>query len=55
LTQFRGEYFFDRTDSGGTLKMLTLLDEYSRQCLAIQVERQITAPQVLGVLEQAMI
>ena len=35
--------------------MLTLLDEYSRQCLAIQVERQITAPQVLGVLEQAMI
>ena len=35
--------------------MMTLLDEYSRQALAIQVEQQITATEVLGVLEQAMI
>ena len=35
--------------------MMTLLDEYSRQSVAIQVERQITAAEVLGVLEQAMI
>ena len=35
--------------------MMTLLDEYSRQSLAIQVERQITAAEVLGMLEQAMI
>ena len=35
--------------------MMTLLDEYSRPSLAIQVERQITAAQVLGVLEQTMI
>ena len=49
------DFIFDRTDSGGALKMMTLLDEYSRQSLAIQVERQITSPQVLGVLEQAMI
>ena len=34
---------------------MTLLDEYSRQLLAIHVERQIAAAQVLGVLEQAMI
>jgi putative transposase len=34
--------------------MMTLLDEYTRQCLAIQVERQITAAQVLAVLEKAM-
>ncbi len=34
---------------------MTLLDEYSRPSLAIQVDRQITAAQVLGVLEQAMI
>ena len=45
---------FDRTDKGGTLKMMTLLDEYTRQSLAIQVERQLTAPQVLAVLEKAM-
>ena len=34
--------------------MMTLLDEYTRQCLAIQVERQITAAQVLAVLKKAM-
>ena len=49
------DFIFDRTDNGGSLKMMTLLDEYSRQSLAIQVERQITAAEVLGVLEQAMI
>ena len=48
------DFIFDRTDNGGTLKMMTLLDEYTRQCLAIQVERQITAAQVLAVLEKAM-
>ena len=49
------DFIFDRTDNGGTIKMMTLLDEYTRQCLAIQVERQITADQVLGVLKKAMI
>ena len=34
--------------------MMTLLDQYSRQSLAIQGERQITADQVLVVLWQAM-
>jgi putative transposase len=49
------DFIFDRNDNGGTLKMMTLLDEYSRQCLAIQVERHSTAAQVLGVLERVMI
>ena len=49
------DFIFDRTDNGGTLKRMTLLDEYSRPCLAIQVERQITAAEVLAVLEKAMI
>ena len=48
------DFIFDRTDKGGTLKMMTLLDEYTRQSLAIQVERQLTATQVLAVLERAM-
>jgi len=48
------DFIFDRTDKGGTLKMMTLLDEYTRQSLAIQVERQLTASQVLAVLEKAM-
>ena len=48
------DFIFDRTDKGGTLKMMTLLDEYPRQSLAIQVERQLTASEVLAVLERAM-
>ena len=48
------DFIFDRTDKGSTLKMLTMLDEYSRRCLAIQVERQIQSEQVLMTLWQAM-
>ena len=48
------DFIFDRTDKGSTLKMLTMLDEYTRQCLAIRVERQIRSEQVLAKLWQAM-
>ena len=41
------DFIFDRTDKGSTLKMLTILDEYTRQCVAIRVERQIRSEQVL--------
>ena len=48
------DFIFDRTDKGSTLKMLTMLDEYTRQCLAIRIERQIKSGQVLATLWQAM-
>ena len=48
------DFIFDRTDKGSTLKMLTLLDEFTRQCVAIRVERQIRSEQVLATLWQAM-
>ena len=48
------DFIFDRTDKGSTLKMLTMLDEYTRQCVAIRVERQIRSEQVLATLWQAM-
>ncbi len=48
------DFLFDRTENGGTLKMMTLLDEYTRQSLAIRVERQFTATQVLQTLWRAM-
>ena len=35
--------------------MLTMLDEYTRQRLAIRVERQLTADQVLATLWQVMV
>ena len=48
------DFIFDRTDKGSTLKMLTMLDEYTRQCVTIRVERQIRSEQVLATLGQAM-
>jgi transposase InsO family protein len=48
------DFIFDRTDKGSPLKMLTTLDEYTRQCVAILVERQIRSEQVLATLWQAM-
>jgi len=44
------DFIFDRTDKGSTLKMLTMLDEYSRRCLAIRVERHIQSGHVLFTL-----
>ena len=48
------DFIFDRTDKGSTLKMLTMLDEFTRQCVAMRVERQIRSDQVLATLWQAM-
>ena len=36
-----------RTTEGRLLRMLTVLDEYTRECLAIEVERKLTAEDVL--------
>ena len=49
------DFIFDRTEKGSTIKMLTMLDEYTRQRLAIRVERQLTADQVLATLWQVMV
>tara|TARA_Y100000588_G_C13874819_1_gene761870 strand:+ start:512 stop:691 length:180 start_codon:yes stop_codon:yes gene_type:complete len=48
------DFIFNRTDKGSALEMLTMFDEYTRQCLAIRVERQMRAEQVLATLWQAM-
>ena len=37
-----------RTHGGRTLQLLTLLDEVTRECLAIRVERRIGSPDVNG-------
>ena len=49
------DFIVDRTDNGGTLKMMTLLDEYRRQYLAIQIESQLTGAEVMRGLERATI
>jgi len=44
------DFFHDRTSDGGPLKWLTLLDEYTRECLALEVRRSLTAEAVRDVL-----
>jgi transposase InsO family protein len=48
------DFIHDRTDNGGTLKMLTLIDEYTRQCLAIRPARTLKSEDVLEVVKQAV-
>jgi len=48
------DFVFDRTADGLRLKLLTLVDEFSRECLAVHVARSITADEVLGVLASVM-
>ncbi len=48
------DFVHDRTDNGGPLKMMTLIDEYTRKCLDIRVARQLTSADVLSVLSEAI-
>jgi len=45
------DFLVDRTEDGRQLKLLTVIDEYTRECLAIEVARSFTADDVVGVLE----
>jgi putative transposase len=49
------DFVHDRLENGGGLKMLTVLDEWTRECLGILVERSITAAGVIGFLEVLML
>jgi putative transposase len=44
------DFLHDRTSDGRTLKWFTLVDEYTRECLALEVERSMTAQAVKVVL-----
>ena len=44
-----------RTHEGRPIRMLTVIDEFSRECLAIMVERRITADDVLACLTELFI
>ena len=45
----------DRTSNGKAFRMLTLIDEYTRECLAIRVDRSLTRHDVLECLEDAFV
>lgn len=44
------DFVHERTLDGRPLKLLTVLDEYTRECLAIRVERRMRSVQVLETL-----
>ena len=49
------DFVFTRTSDGRPLRLLTVLEEFTRECLAIQVARQITSDDVLARLAQLFV
>jgi len=49
------DFVASRTHDGRPIKMLTVIDEYSRECLAIDVERRLRSDDVLARLTELFI
>ena len=49
------DFVFSRTDDGRPVRMLTLIDEFTRECLAIDVARRLTSEDVLERLSDLFI
>ena len=45
------DFVSDRTEDGRQLRLLVVVDEYTRECLALEVARSFTSQDVLGVLQ----
>jgi putative transposase len=45
------DFVMDQTENGRSLKMMPVVDEYTRECLTIEVERSITAKDVVRTLK----
>lgn len=46
------DFIFDRTASGSSLKWLSIVDEYTRQCLTLKVSRSLTSEDVIDTLAE---
>src|SRR3954451_19787622 len=44
------DFIFDRTSDGRSLKWLSLIDEYTRECLALEARRGMTAEEIRAIL-----
>ena len=49
------DFVFDRTANGRSLKWLSIVDEYTRECLALEVDRGMTSEDVLDVLRDLFV
>jgi putative transposase len=48
------DFIHDRCGNGQSLKILTVIDEWTRECVAVEVAASIDAARVIVVLERAM-
>lgn len=46
------DFVFDRTTSGTTLKCLSIIDEHTRECLSLKVDRHMTREDVIDTLAE---
>lgn len=49
------DFVHERTHDGRALKLLTVIDEYTRECLAIRVNRTLRSEHVLEVLAELFV
>jgi transposase InsO family protein len=49
------DFVFARTHDGRLMKLLTMVDKYSRECLAIDVARRMTSEHLLARLAELMV
>ena len=49
------DFVFDRTRDGRTLKLMVVIDEFTRRCLAIHVARRIRSKEALEVFADLMV
>jgi transposase InsO family protein len=49
------DFIFDRTRDGRAVKILTVIDEYTRECLALRAERSMRSEGLLEVLDDLFI
>ena len=48
------DFVFDRTDDGRPIKLMVVIDEYTRECLTIHVARRIRAKDAIDVFADLM-
>ena len=44
------DFIFDRTSNGRSRKILSLIDEYTRECIALEVSRRFTGDDLVDLL-----
>jgi putative transposase len=48
------DFLFDRTSDGRSLKWLSLIDEYTRECLSLEARRGMTAEEIQEILAEVV-